>query len=402
MKNLILLLALLQIVLTAAAQDPKSLLQTAYDKCQSLQSGYYEMTRMSKSMTDKDTSKSIFHCYFKKLPDDKIFPSAFHLLYFYQDKPSGGAIYTGDDMATYRAKDSTATITSKSKWSEHLSNISHNYQLYAPLTNGGDNDIPHGKDLLDKEYNFTLAGDEVLNGHDVHHIIRTYEGKETKDDIDVIRSENHYWIRTIDNIPVQYTTTLDISMNNDTMVQYELLSLKDYQVKDFSNDPILTLSSIPSHYTISDYVPYKREELLGEMTEAPGWTFSTLDDRTLSLSDLKGKVVLLDFFYKSCYPCMQALPVLESLHKKYNAAGLTVVGIDPYDNKEDDLPQFLAKRGVTYDVVYADKEFPKSYNVSGYPTIYLIDKEGKIIHSHSGFSSNMEKDLEKIIKKHLD
>ena len=74
---------------------------------------------------------------------------------------------------------------------------------------------------------------------------------------------------------------------------------------------------------------------------------------------------------------MLALPALQNLHEKYNDKGLKLIGIDPYDTKEkDDIDNFLAKRGVTYTVLFGGKDIAKEYHVSSYPTIYLIDKKG--------------------------
>ena len=70
---------------------------------------------------------------------------------------------------------------------------------------------------------------------------------------------------------------------------------------------------------------------------------------------LKGKLVLIDFFTKSCYPCMLALLGLQALHKKYKSKGLNVIGINIYDKKEDGIIPFLSKRGITYPVLLGGK-----------------------------------------------
>lgn len=98
---------------------------------------------------------------------------------------------------------------------------------------------------------------------------------------------------------------------------------------------------------------------------------------------------------------MQALPALQTLHEKYHDKGLSVIGIDPYDKDADDLKKFLSKRGVTYTILLAEKDFPKAYKVSGYPTIYLLNEEGLILLAQSGYGEGTETRFEKIIKKHL-
>ena len=186
------------------------------------------------------------------------------------------------------------------------------------------------------------------------------------------------------------------------MYQYELRTIKNYKFNHLKDKSIFSEDAIPSYFKRKDYEPYKAPELLPVETMAPTWKLITLSDDSLSLADLKGKVVLIDFFYKSCHPCMKALPLLQKLYEKYKDQGLVVVGIDPFDNKiEDDMTNFLAKRGVTYPVLFSTRELPKQYSVSGYPTIYILDKEGKIIHRHSGYSEDMDAMLEEIILKKL-
>src|SRR6185503_1959515 len=128
--------------------------------------------------------------------------------------------------------------------------------------------------------------------------------------------------------------------------QYEIDVLNKYEINNLKDESILTLGSIPSYYKLKDYVPYKSAEPLPKDTLAPSWQLLSLADEKISLTELKGKLVLIDFFYKSCYPCMQALPASQTLNEKYKDKGLRIIGIDPYDKKEDDIAAFLAKRGV--------------------------------------------------------
>ena len=186
------------------------------------------------------------------------------------------------------------------------------------------------------------------------------------------------------------------------MYQFEKNVLRKYELNNLKDETPLSLSSVPPYIRLKDYVPYKRPELLPNDTIAPNWSLLSLKDDTISLSDLKGDLVLIDFFYKSCHPCMLALPALQNLHEKFESKGLRIVGIDPFDTKEeDDIDNFLAKRGVTYTILLGGKDVAKEYHVSGYPTIYLIDKKGKTIYSQVGYGEDTEDKLEEIIKENL-
>src|SRR5262249_43663488 len=93
-----------------------------------------------------------------------------------------------------------------------------------------------------------------------------------------------------------------------------------------------------------------------------------------------------------------ALPALQSLHEKYKDKGLVVIGIDPYDDvKEDDMKNFLAKRGITYLTLFGAKEIAKEYRVSGYPTLYIIGRDGRIVKTEVGYGEETGTELGKII-----
>jgi thiol-disulfide isomerase/thioredoxin len=93
----------------------------------------------------------------------------------------------------------------------------------------------------------------------------------------------------------------------------------------------------------------------------------------------KGKVVLLDFWTSWCGPCRKELPVLEKLHKEFRAKGLVVVGMNVGEDKET-MSKYLASAGLTYPSLQlaADDELLKSLSVNAFPTLILIDRQGKV------------------------
>lgn len=402
MKNRISLLALLFCGLASFGQDAKVILQNSYEKCQSVQNGYYEMTKYMKFMSGNDTSKTSFHCHFQKLKDDSLYASAFHYKAFWKDKYTGDVLYTGEDFVRTSAKDSTATIMAKSMWAKEIKSYRHNYTFYSPLTNKKSAPLQHDSAFIDSKHTFKFIGEEKLNGAFCYHIqVNELPEHDSTEMMQTLREEYHYWINKEDLIPIQYSIAFDLVMSTDTMYQYERIVLNKYEINNLKDENILTLDAIPSYYKTIDYAPYKSPDPLSEGMIAPNWELTSLSDETISLDSLKGQLVLIDFFYKSCYPCMQALPGLQALNEKYKNQGLRVIGIDPYDKKEDDIVAFLAKRGVTYTVLLGGKDAAKVYHVSGYPTMYLIDKAGKIAFVQVGYGKEVDDILEEVIKKHL-
>jgi thiol-disulfide isomerase/thioredoxin len=97
----------------------------------------------------------------------------------------------------------------------------------------------------------------------------------------------------------------------------------------------------------------------------------------VSLAQLKGKVVLLDFWGVWCTPCIAALPELDKLTKALPAADFALVGVHT-KAKAAELPAFLAKRPARYPVCVDTGETARRYGVSYFPTYVLIDRAGAI------------------------
>jgi thiol-disulfide isomerase/thioredoxin len=405
----ILILILFLFSVSLFAQDAKEILRKGNDKCFSIQNGYYEMTKRVKWMSHKDTTSYSFICYFKKLTDDTLSASAFNSTVKYDFKGkaySYATMYTGNERVTLDSKDSSGTIKSKEKWGDNIMQYRDDKIFYAPFTQKAKKiyanyPLPHDSDFIDNRHTFKFIGEEKINNNPCYHVqVNVKPENDSADDMKELRREYHFWIKKDDFLPVQYSIAIDVFMDNDTMYQYEEFLLTKYELNNLKDETPLTLESIPAYYKLKDYVPHKRPELLPNDTIAPGWNLISLKGEKVDLSELKGKLVLIDFFYKSCYPCMQALPALQALSEKYKDKGLKLIGIDPYDKKED-LEVFLAKRGVTYTILLDGLETAKKYRVSVYPTIYLIDKNGKIISNLLGYGKDTEKELEEIIKTHL-
>ena len=257
--------------------------------------------------------------------------------------------------------------------------------------------------FVDTKQVFEFLGEEVISDVYCYKIkMSIIPENDSIEAMKPIRTEYNYWISKQDYLPMQYSIAYDIVMNNDTMSQFESNHLKKHDFNNLKDTKQLELSSIPQYIKLKDYIPSKRPELLPLGSIAPNWSLVSLDDKTVRLSDFRGQIVLIDFFYKSCYPCMLALPDLQDLHEKYGDKGLAIIGIDPIDTKEkDDIENFLGKRGVTYTVLLGGEDVAMDYNVSGYPTMYMLDKDGNTIYSEIGYGKGVKEELEAIIENYL-
>ncbi len=112
-------------------------------------------------------------------------------------------------------------------------------------------------------------------------------------------------------------------------------------------------------------------------------------DKPLYLADLRGRVILLEMWTFGCFNCRNVIPALRDWHQKYAAEGLVVIGNHypefSYERDLDNLKEALIRLEITYPVLQDnDRETWGAYENRYWPTLYLIDKEGKIRYRHIG------------------
>ena len=120
---------------------------------------------------------------------------------------------------------------------------------------------------------------------------------------------------------------------------------------------------------------------------APDFSLKSFEGREITLSQLKGKVVLLDFWATWCGPCRESIPHLIQLYKDYRESGFELVGINVDKGDREVVRRFILSMDIPYPVVTAPEDVVRSYRVTGIPATFLIDKEGKIRERVVGYSS---------------
>ncbi|MCD6385995.1 redoxin family protein [Candidatus Sumerlaeota bacterium] len=157
---------------------------------------------------------------------------------------------------------------------------------------------------------------------------------------------------------------------------------------------------------VESFVPPEpsREQAKADLKgkKAPEFTLKDIDGNTHSLSEQKGKVVLLDFWATWCGPCRRSMPFIQKLHKRYKDKGLVVWGINAQSDTQA-LKKFLTAQKITYTILRdTEGSVSREYGVTAIPRILLIDKKGSVAGDYTGFSSDVEKEMEQTIKKILE
>ncbi|MFQ5996248.1 MAG: TlpA family protein disulfide reductase [Dehalococcoidales bacterium] len=111
---------------------------------------------------------------------------------------------------------------------------------------------------------------------------------------------------------------------------------------------------------------------------APDFKLSNLEGQSVSLSDFRGRPVLLNFWASWCGPCRYEMPFIQEIHEKWSAKGLVVLTV----NLQEDpslVKEFMEDLGLSFPVLLAtNQEVSLAYNLRGIPTTFFIDKDGII------------------------
>jgi thiol-disulfide isomerase/thioredoxin len=114
----------------------------------------------------------------------------------------------------------------------------------------------------------------------------------------------------------------------------------------------------------------------------PDFSAKTFNNEEIKLKEYKGKYVLLDFWGTWCGPCIAEIPHLKRIYEKYAGKNFAIIGIA--NDTKAKVADFVQRKNIPWPQIIQDdsKEILKLYNIQGYPTIFLIDPEGKIIEKN--------------------
>jgi thiol-disulfide isomerase/thioredoxin len=215
-----------------------------------------------------------------------------------------------------------------------------------------------------------------------------------------------------DIMTTKYNLVYKIVLQKESFLPYEII-----QTNDTNNDFIkTTFAHIDTNPVAPVELSWYYSTYINEYKEKPGnaspqlipvgsvaaeWDLEMYgDNKKVSLNKLKGQVVLLDFWIKNCGPCIQSVPHLKELQKKFKGENFRIVSINSYDSKND-VDWFCKKFNIDYMVLLNGRTVAEKYGVYSFPTFFIIDKTGKIFLSRAGFGESFQLEIEQAIKKLL-
>ncbi len=234
----------------------------------------------------------------------------------------------------------------------------------------------------------------------------TYAGREdvNGEPCDVVAAEfgdpptTTVWYFGVDDLlPRKRERRYTSALGNEVTAVLTLRSLET----DITVENSAFALELPAGYT-ERTVARKRIKAVNTGELAPSWTLKDGDGREHSLSDYRGKLVILDFWATWCPHCRKALPAMQRLHEDYADQGVAILGVNCRERKKNiDPGAFARARGVTYPILLGGNSIAPQYRVKGIPAFYVIGPDGKLLFKSSGFNQAGERRLESFIKRHV-
>ena len=131
---------------------------------------------------------------------------------------------------------------------------------------------------------------------------------------------------------------------------------------------------------------------------APAFSLAARDGGSVALEDLRGQVVMVNFWATWCGPCREEMPHLEALYQRYSDLGFTLLGVNVEEDSSG-ADAFLAETPVTFPILFdPDNEVSELYNVVAMPSTVLIDRNGNLRFVHHGYQTGYEGEYQNQIR----
>jgi thiol-disulfide isomerase/thioredoxin len=170
-------------------------------------------------------------------------------------------------------------------------------------------------------------------------------------------------------------------LNDDFLSSFKHQKLYEYIPRDFSDTPISPI----------DYSTLKGR-IMGS-------------EKAFDIQQLDEQIIILDFWYSSCYPCIQSIPEVNKIYDRFHDKGVVIFGVNIIDDEIKNISRiekYVRNNPMKYQTVMADPQKYTTWVPNGYPMLLILDSNFQLIETHGGYSEAMADDISKIIEEHLD
>lgn len=136
-----------------------------------------------------------------------------------------------------------------------------------------------------------------------------------------------------------------------------------------------------------------------EKSAAPDFTLKSASGENVKLSELRGQVVMINFWASWCGPCRQEMPLLDGLHERYSPMGFTLLGVN-VEKDSSKAQALLRDLGVSFPILFdTENSVSEDYNVVAMPSTVIVDRDGNVRYVHHGYKPGDENVYQDVIRK---
>lgn len=229
--------------------------------------------------------------------------------------------------------------------------------------------------------NMDLSNEKLLNSTDYLGYVKSYLNKLNKEKFEVNDSNTDYTLA--------FVNTIIEELNSDSIRQEILYSIGKYNLGDAKNlDQVYnTMKPFLTHNAYLKVVNEKYNTLkrIEKGAISPSFEFEDINGKTVSLNDLKGKLVYIDIWATWCMPCIKEIPSLKKMVQHFEGENIEFVSICMSDTEERWRKMVEEKQlgGIQLFSHDVNDTFFKDYSVEGIPRFILLDENGRIIDANA-------------------
>jgi len=253
------------------------------------------------------------------------------------------------------------------------------------------------------ENNDSTTVEQIDKGTDIYLKLTIYEDRQVE-----FFGKAHYLPKnpftfdatSIYELWIDKETSLPYKVRREMEHNVSVISVSDYEFNKLNIENFIASDYFPKDYEIRQYGEKGKEKLPNELVgkKAPDWTLQTVNNKVLSLSDLKSKVILLQFTSVSCGPCTASIPFLKQLIAEYEKTDFDFVAIEGTSKNMDVLKDYMSRNNFDGKFLLANREVLSKYSISLYPMFFILDENRNITNVISGYGQERtDKEIRAVI-----